>query len=121
MNFFPEQAASDLLQKKYQSFLAPSEKITLSFYKDKDGFWLKGLVGTEKKAHEFMLVTADEDFDLLVDYLDGVLEEFFKSEREAFLSLDLSKRVFEDKTLWAKQELRNFEAEELAKIWLGLS
>lgn len=121
MNFFPEQAASDLLQKKYQTNLAPLEKITLSFYKDKDGFWLKTLVGTENKAHEFMFVAEDEDFDLLVDYLDGVLEEFFESDREALLPLDLSKRIFDNKTLWVKHEFRNFEAEKLAKIWLELS
>lgn len=121
MNFFPEQAASNLLQKKYQTYLAPLEKITLSFYKDKDGFWLRTLVGTEKKAHEFMFTTEDDNFDLLVDYLDGILQEFFESERDALLPLDLSKRVFDDKTIWVKHEFRNFEAEELAKIWLELS
>ena len=121
MDFFPEQAASDLLQKKYQTFLAPLEKITLSFYKDKDVFWLKTLVGTDKKAHEFVFMTEHEDFDLLVDYLDGILQEFFKSKRDALLPLDLSKRVFDNQILWVKHEFRNFEAEKLAEIWLELS
>ena len=111
----------NILQKKYESHLNPSEQISLRLIKDHEGFWLKALLGSPQRAHEFMLVSKENTHELLIEFLDGVLEDFFKADRNAYLPLDFSERVFDNKTLWVKQEFRDFEAEELAKKWLELS
>ncbi|MES2504992.1 MAG: hypothetical protein V4534_08970 [Myxococcota bacterium] len=111
----------NILQIKHQSHLEPSEELSVSLLKDKDGFWLKALLGTSKRAHEFVFVSEDADHELLTEYFDGVLTEFFAADRRAYLPLDFSKRTYDGKVLWAKQEFRDFEAEELAEKWLGLS
>ena len=81
---------------------------------------LKALVGTMDKAHLFEIfadsqdLDEDEQFALLLDFLDGVLEEFFEHERNGGLPLDFAKRTFEGVDILVRQELRNFKAERLA-------
>jgi len=115
------EQASTLLQDKFKSSLKEGERIVLEVH-DEDGvITLRALVGTSKRAHEFEvkieIKKPNDDKDtvlLLLDFLDGALQEFFRYDRKAGFGLDFAKRRFEGLDLFVRQEYRDFEAERLA-------
>lgn len=115
-----EIEVSALLLEKFAVHLRPNEGIRVeSLYGDNCAF-LRALVGTENKAHVFEFFTdtlepSEKEFGLLLDFFDGVLEEFFAHRRNAGLPLDFTKRQFEKVHLFARQEYHDFEAERLAE------
>lgn len=113
--------ARSLLEEKYAKELKPGEEIQLSTTSEDGKLSLKALVGTANRAHEFEIAanlekhTSEHDLILLLlDFLDGVLPEFFRHDRRASLGLDFVKRRFNQTDIWARQEYRDFEAERLA-------
>lgn len=119
-----EENAGELLLEKYDTHLKSTETIRLEALHGSNCLLLRALVGTQEKAHCFELFTDSPtqpsmQFGLLLDFLDGVLEEFFEHERNAGLPLDFVKRKFEGADLLVRQELRNFEAERLAEELLN--
>jgi hypothetical protein len=113
--------ASDLLSQKFADKLTVDEEIFLEALWGKDCALLKASVGNSQKAFVFELFIAHLDasgveagFGLLVDFLDGVLEEFFMRKRGAGFGLDFAPRQFEASTILVRQEFHNFEAERLA-------
>jgi len=110
-----------LLNKHYRFFLKAHESISISAKTGDKASWVKTQIGDLNQAHVFEFFINDCEgsdllggLDLLIDYLDGVLNEFFKEDRNAFFPLDFTPHLFEDHTIWARHEFHNFKAESLA-------
>ena len=117
--------AATILETKYAKNLESGEAIKLETTSEGGKLSLKAFAGTTNRAHEFEIATnleklADEqDLTLLLlDFLDGVLQEFFRHDRRASLGLDFVKRRFNQTDIWARQEYHDFEAERLADALL---
>lgn len=115
----------NLLQTEFQTHLDPGEKFSISARTGERAAWLEVKIGNSQKAHVFELFIQDATessleggLDFLIDYLEGVLKIFFKEKKNAWLPLDFTKYIFEKQTIWAKHELKNFEAETLAETLL---
>jgi hypothetical protein len=115
-----QKEATRLLNDKFAEKLKAGENIRLATVNDSGHLVLSAYIGTEQRSHTFELktqTTTQDESDsllLLLDFLDATLKEFFRLDRRAGFGLDYAKRVFEGKTLWVRQEFRDFEAERLA-------
>lgn len=110
------QEAQELLNQLFEGALKSGETIRLEA-SDVQEPTLRLYVGTRSKAHvfEFKAETkADEVLMLLLDYAQGVLTEFFASNRRAGFSVAFTKREFEERVLWVRQEYHDFDAEGAA-------
>lgn len=117
-----------LLHERYGATLVPDEQISVSARTGASAAWLRARVGDAERALEFELFTrlgepasSSEDDDLLawlIDFLDGVLAEFFAADRDAYLPLDFTPHAFEGRWIFARSELRDFAAEAAANAWL---
>ena len=88
--------------------------------------WLRARVGPPRHPHEFELFTRDVDGDgldgalgVLVDYIDGVLTEYFDGGREAGLGLGFHPRDYDGVVVWGRSEVRDLDAEAEADRWLN--
>lgn len=114
------------LNEGYADQLEDGERITVELRTGPRSAWLLARLGTPAKAFELELFTRDvegELFDgalgLLVDYLDGVLEEWLGNDREGFLPLDFEGRPYDGHVIFARGELRDYEAEAAAEALLA--
>lgn len=119
------QDLDHLLTEKYQARLDSDEQIRTKAYHGNQAVALHAQVGSLIKAHVFELVCesdTNDDIDaalaLLIDYLDGVLEEFLQSKGEKWLPIDYIEKSFEGHTLWIKHNFVNFELEQAAETLL---
>jgi hypothetical protein len=60
----------------------------------------------------------DGALGLVVDYLDGVLEEVFAGQREGLFPLDFEGRPFEETFVYVRSEVHDWRAEAEAARWL---
>ncbi len=110
-----------LLNERYQTHLEKNESISVTAKFGDDASYLNVQVGDDDKAHVFEFFVRDcresdldGGLDLLLDYLDGTLLEFFEEDRNAFFPLDFTPRDFASHQIWTRHEFHNFKAEALA-------
>ena len=116
----------EALVERHGAGLSDDETVRLEASSGASAAWLKARVGNDQRAHEAELFVRDVDGDgldgalgVLVDYLDGLLEEWLASERDAWLPLDWDARAYEDLTLFARGDLRDRAAERAADALLS--
>lgn len=107
-----------LLNEKYAAQLDKGEHIRTSAFYGDAGTVLKAEIGSVQKAHVFQLVCS-ADLSLLVDYLDGVLEEFFADKGGKWLPIDYTKKTFDGHMLWIKHNYVHFALEHEADALLN--
>lgn len=90
------------LQRAHQASLEGDEGIRLEGREGPRAGWLLARVGEEGRPWEFELFVRDvagEGLDgplgVLLDFLDGVLTEFFEADRDAWLPLDFVGHPYE--------------------------
>ncbi len=117
-----------LLQTRFKRFLEPDEAIRINASTGNRAAHVEARVGTLDEAHVFELFAENIEGEqlegalgLLIDYLDGVLKEFFVSEKDAYFPLDFSPRTFAKQTLYARHTFRRFALEEEANRLLSKS
>ena len=128
----PQLTASleEALHQRHGDFLEAGESIRVSARTGKKAAFLQARVGTDDIVMEFEVFARDVKGDALdcalgviVDFLDGVLDEFFEEDRDAYLPLDYTAHPYEtdDGTVYvlARQEGRNYKAEEAADAILA--
>ena len=115
----------ELLADRYSGALEEGEHIRVRARTGRNAAWLRARVGTDQRAHEIELFARDVEGEaldgalgVLVDFLDGVLEELFAAARDAYLPLDYSPRRFDDHVVFARSEVRDFAAEAAADALL---
>lgn len=115
----------ELLAERYGGALEEGEHIRVEARTGPRAAWLRARVGTLDKAHEIELFARDVKGDglegalgVLVDFLDGVLEELFAAGGDAYLPLDFTARRFDEHTVYARSEVRDFAAEAAAAALL---
>ena len=114
------------LELRHQDALDADERITVTIGQGPGAAFITARVGPPTRPHEFTVFAreiAGDDFDgalgVVVDYLDGVLEEYFAGDREGFLPLDFEGRPFEEHIVFVRSDVRNLEAERLADALLN--
>ena len=115
---------NNLLNERYQTHLEKHETILIIAKIGDGASYLSAQLGDNDRAHVFEFFVRDcqksdldGGLDLLIDYLDGALFEFFEEDRNAFFPLDFTPRDFESHQIWVRHEFHDFKAESLA---LGL-
>jgi hypothetical protein len=110
-----------LFNKKFAPFLKKNESVLVSAKIGENNAYIQAQIGDSQAAHVFeFFVRGQQNSDLgggleiLIDYLDGVLMEFFEQDRSAFFPLDFTSRDFDGHQVWAKHEYHDFKAELLA-------
>ena len=121
-----EQKAGDLLTTRHSNQLKPNETILINARTGEEVVYMEALLGSLKQAHVFEFAVDgvkkekfEETFSLIVDFFDGILNEFFAHERNAGLPLDFMKCDFEGTEIFARQEYRDFEVESLTEKFLS--
>ncbi len=116
------------LNEKNAEFLLHNESIRVAGRRGKKAAYLQARVGTEDEVMQFEVFARDfkgVDFDgaigAVVDFLDGVLEEYFGEDREAYLPLDFTAHPYEEGFVFARQEKRRFAVEEAGDVLLAKS
>lgn len=115
-----EEDAARLLNEKH-SAKALFETIRLEARYGDSIALLRAFLGNAQKAQLIELCIedlkgeeTDAIFALLLDFLDGVVDEIVRSKGHARLPLDFTKRSFEGFVIYARSEQRHFEAERMA-------
>lgn len=115
----------ELLAERYGGALDEGDHIRVEARTGPEAAWLNARVGSDDKAHEIELFTRGVPGDalegalgVLVDFLDGVLEELFATVGDAYLPLDFTPRRFDEHTVYARSEVRDFAAEAAADALL---
>jgi len=100
----------DALVRKYQKSLN-SSSFSLELKSGNACAWLMCKVG-DISQHCFELFVADVPGDeiegalgVIIDFLDGVLDEFFAADRDAYLSLDYSLYKFGEYDVYGRSTL----------------
>jgi hypothetical protein len=111
---------TDALLERFSKRLNPSEEIHVNGFTGFECAFLQINIGTDSKTHLFEFFAQnmrgdelDGALGLLVDYADGVLEEFFRFKRNRFFPLDFVQREFDGHPVFARHELINPKAESL--------
>lgn len=114
-----------LLAERFGGALEEHETISIDARTGPDAAWLRARVGDSDAGHEielFVRHVSGEGLDgalgILVDFLDGVLEELFAAHRDAYLPLDFAERRFENHLVFTRSEFRHFAAEAAAEALL---
>lgn len=115
----------DALNEHHGSALDEGERIVVAARHGDQAAWVRARVGDDRRAHEMELCAVDIAGDLLdgalgvlVDWLDGALDEWLAHDREAWVGVAWQPRDLEGDTLWVRGEVRDFGAESLADEWL---
>jgi hypothetical protein len=112
---------TDALLERFMKRLHAEEDISVRGYTGFESAFLEIDIGTIEKMHHFEFFTKnlrgdelDGALGLLVDYADGVLEEFFRFKRNRYFPIDFVQREYDGHPVFARHELRNTKAEELS-------
>jgi hypothetical protein len=114
------------LHSRYAPFLESSETIALFAFTGDDAAFLEVHVGEPARPYTFEFfcervpgALLEGALGVLVDFLDGVLAEFFRHEREAHLPLEFARRRFDDTDILVRSERREFALEAAADALLA--
>jgi len=112
---------TDALLERFAKRLAGDEKIDVLGLTGFECAFLEIKIGNESKAHLFEFFTKnlrgdelDGALGLLVDYADGVLEEFFRFKRNKYFPIDFVQREYDGHPVFARHELLNPKADNMA-------
>ncbi|HXW60329.1 MAG TPA: hypothetical protein VEK06_02210, partial [Myxococcota bacterium] len=111
----------DALLERFSKRLNPGEQIQVRAFTGFECAFLEVKIGTELKAHLFEFFTKnmrgdelDGALGLLVDYADGILEEFFRFKRNRYFPIDFVQREYDGHAVLARHELINQKADKMA-------
>lgn len=111
---------TDALLERFTKRLNPGEEITVLGLTGFESAYIKICIGTEDKMHVFEFFTQnlrgdelDGALGLLVDYADGVLEEFFRFKRNRYFPIDFVQREYDGHPVFARHQLMNLKAEKM--------
>lgn len=103
---------TDALLERFLKRLNPGEQITVRGYTGFECAFLDIRIGTEQKTHLFEFFAKnlrgdelDGALGLIVDYADGVLEEFFRFKRNRYFPIDFVQREYDGHAVFARHEL----------------
>lgn len=109
---------TDALLERFLKRLNQGEDIAVRGFTGFESAFLEIQIGTQEKMHHFEFFTRnlrgdelDGALGLLVDYADGVLEEFFRFKRNRYFPIDFVQREYDGHPVFARHELRNLKAE----------
>jgi hypothetical protein len=112
---------SDALLERFSKRLNPGEDIHVKGFTGFECAFLEIDIGTPKKMHRFEFFTKnlrgdelDGALGLLVDYADGVLEEFFRFKRNRYFPIDFVQREYDGHPVYARHVLNDQNAEKMA-------
>lgn len=112
---------TDALLERFSKRLNPGEEILVRAFTGFECAFLEVKIGTDTKAHLFEFFTKnmrgdelDGALGLLVDYADGVLEEFFRFKRNRYFPIDFVQREYDGHAVLARHELINQKADKIA-------
>ena len=114
-----------LLHDKYKRFLRQDEKITVTTEFKGSYVQVELLLANSDKAfyypievrihmEENKLTTYKEGFDVLIDFMDYYLGEFFSEERELYLPIEYAEMSFHKYKIDTRGQIFNRKLEELA-------
>lgn len=110
-----------LLNERFKKYLQNNNSIQSAVRTGDTASWLELRIGDQDQAHVFEFFTRDHEksdlgggLDLLIDFADGAITEFFQADQNAFFPLDYTIYNFENCQLFAKHEFVNFKANKLA-------
>jgi hypothetical protein len=111
---------TDALLERFAKRLNPGEDIYVRGYTGFECAFLEIKIGTESKMHHFEFFTKnlrgdelDGALGLLVDYADGILEEFFRFKRNRYFPIDFVQREYDGHPVFARHELKNPKTEKM--------
>lgn len=111
----------DALNERFTKRLNAGEHIFVEAFTGFESAYLIIRIGNQDKMHEFEFFTKnmrgdelDGALGLLVDYADGVLEEFFRFKRNRFLPIDFVQREYDSHPVFARHELKSPQATSMA-------
>jgi len=112
---------TDALLERFSKRLNPGESILVRGFTGFECAFLEIKIGTETRLHLFEFFTKnlrgdelDGALGLLVDYADGVLEEFFRFKRNRYFPIDFVQREYDGQPVFARHELINSDADQKA-------
>lgn len=112
---------TDALLERFAKRLNAGEQIQVRAFTGFECAFLEVRIGTEVKTHLFEFFTKnlrgdelDGALGLLVDYADGVLEEFFRFKRNRYFPIDFVQREYDGHAVLARHELINSKADRMA-------
>ncbi len=112
---------SDALLERFSKRLNSGEDIHVRGFTGFECAFLEIDIGTAQKMHRFEFFTKnlrgdelDGALGLLVDYADGVLEEFFRFKRNRYFPIDFVQREYDGHPVYARHELNDINAEKMA-------
>jgi hypothetical protein len=112
---------TDALLERFAKRLNPGEEIRVRALTGFECAFLEVKIGTESKTHLFEFFTKnlrgdelDGALGLLVDYADGILEEFFRFKRNRYFPIDFVQREYDGHAVLARHELLNSKADQMA-------
>lgn len=111
---------TDALLERFSKRLADDEDIHVKGFTGFESAFLEIEIGKQDKIHHFEFFAKDmrgDELDgalgLLVDYADGVLEEFFRFKRNRYFPIDFVQREYDGHPVFARHELINKLADEM--------
>jgi hypothetical protein len=109
------------LFERYGDMLDLSDRIVVHGASGRGAAHLTAAVGPPARPHVFELFVMDVPgqaldgaFGVLVDFLDGSLEEFFAHDKDAYFPLDFAPHDFVGHTVYAKSAVVDKVADDLA-------
>lgn len=116
---------TDALLERFSKRLVAGEDILVRGFTGFECAFLQIEIGSEAKMHHFEFFTKnlrgdelDGALGLLVDYADGVLEEFFRFKRNRYFPIDFVQREYDGHPVFARHELKNHKADKMADATL---
>lgn len=114
------------LIEKFDKHLKDLSEIKIQIRLGYQAAYLQCRVGSSEHMHQFDFFARNVpgvDFDgalgVLVDFLDGAMEQFFEADRDAYFPLDYTGHPCPGgHTVYARSTLRNLIAEEAADQFL---
>ncbi len=128
----PHLVAGDLLEQTHAALterfgdrLDDGDAIDLVLRRGDGAGHLWCAVGPSHRPHVFEFFCRDVEgpfaggaLAVLLDFCEGSLEQYFDEDKDAGFALDYVGHPFEGHIVFAKSELRDFHAEQLADEWL---
>jgi hypothetical protein len=109
------------LNERHGESLEEGERVSVQARTGPEAAWVRARVGTEQRAFEMELfargVPGEElegALGVLVDWLDGALEQWLAAGREGWVGLDWDRRTLDGVSLFVRGGLRDYEAEAMA-------